>query len=86
LPLRRRFVTPAVVRHQLPDALGVVGGLLLRRDLQKLVDLVPLAKSLGEPTTIERHWALLIATFSRFGFSGKLSARGASSALLAVSE
>jgi len=66
--------------------LGVVGVLLLRRVLQKPVDLVPLASRPGEPTTIERHWDRLIATFSRFGSSRKLSVRGVSSALLAVSE
>jgi len=70
LPLRHRFVTPAVVRHRFPDALAVVVVLLLRRDLQKPVDLVPLASRLGEATTIERHWGRLIATFSKiFGFN-----------------
>jgi hypothetical protein len=47
--------------------------------------LIPVA-SWGEPTTIERHWARLIATFTRLGASRKSRPRGALSASLAVSE
>ena len=46
---------------------------------------VPKAK-FGDPTTIERHCALLIATFSRSGSSTKPIPLGAFSASLAVRE
>tara|TARA_Y100001978_G_C23618687_1_gene397324 strand:- start:868 stop:1002 length:135 start_codon:yes stop_codon:yes gene_type:complete len=41
---------------------------------------------LGEPTTIERHCARLIATFNRSGSRSKLIPLGAFSASLAVRE
>ena len=46
---------------------------------------VPVA-NLGEPTTIERHCALLIATLSRSGSRTKPIPLGAFSASLAVKE